>query len=76
MMVDISLDYCIFRHANLNDVELEESCSVLNGSIESVSSIAISPDGKYLSVGSNHKTVRLWNIIMNKEVATLKGHSD
>jgi WD40 repeat protein len=41
-----------------------------------VNSVAFSPDGKYLASGSQDKIVKLWSVQSQKEVTTLKGHSD
>jgi WD40 repeat protein len=42
--------------------------------MNSVNTISFSPDGKYLISGSSDKTVKIWNVELQKEVITLKGH--
>ncbi len=41
---------------------------------DSVNSIAVSPDGMYLTSGSNDCTIKLWDINTNKLVLTLQNH--
>ncbi len=40
-----------------------------------VYSIAFSPDGKYLALGSDDKNVKIWSVEQKKEITTLKGHN-
>jgi WD40 repeat protein len=47
----------------------------LKGHTRSVSSIAISPDGKILVSGSIDKTIRLWELPSGRELSTLIGHT-
>ncbi|MCP2730155.1 WD40 repeat domain-containing protein [Symplocastrum sp. BBK-W-15] len=42
---------------------------------DTVSSVAISPDGKILASGSLDKTIKLWNLETGNLLATLVGHS-
>jgi WD40 repeat protein len=39
-----------------------------------IRSVALSPDGKLLAVGTRYGTVRVWDIEVGKPVAVLKGH--
>jgi WD40 repeat protein/nucleoside phosphorylase len=42
---------------------------------DTVSSVAISPDGKILASGSLDKTIKLWDTVTGNSLATLVGHS-
>ncbi len=46
----------------------------MQGHTNAVNTISFSPDGKYLVSGSSDKTVKIWNVELQKEVITLKGH--
>ncbi|AUT03864.1 serine/threonine protein kinase [Nostoc sp. CENA543] len=41
----------------------------------SVSSVAVSPDGKIIASSGGDRTIKLWNLTTGAEIATLKGHS-
>lgn len=41
-----------------------------------VSSVAFSPDGKYILSGSDDKTLKLWDIETGKEIRTFAGHAN
>ena len=58
------------------DVEKMVTLKSLSNHIQSVSSVAISPDGKIVATGSWDKTVKLWNLESGNLVATLCGHTD
>ncbi|MCB8777047.1 serine/threonine protein kinase [Planktothrix agardhii 1032] len=46
-------------------------------SLSSVKSVAFSPDGRTLASGSiNDKTIKLWDVHSQRQIATLTGHSD
>jgi WD40 repeat protein len=44
------------------------------GHEDSVWSVAVTPDGKYVVSGSGDKTVRLWDLATGKEVRRFTGH--
>ena len=49
--------------------------TTLTGHSNSVSSVAISPDGQTLASGSSDNTIKIWNLSTGQEIRTLMGHS-
>ncbi|MGH1396715.1 MAG: protein kinase domain-containing protein [Trichormus sp.] len=47
----------------------------LPGHENTVSSVAVSPDGKIIASSGDDRTIKLWNIATGQQVATLTGHS-
>lgn len=45
-------------------------------SINSIYSVAISPDGRYALSGSDDKTVKLWEISTGRQIRKLEGHTN
>jgi WD40 repeat protein len=41
-----------------------------------INSLAFSPDGKTLATASLDRTIKLWDAVTGKDLATLKGHTD
>ncbi len=46
------------------------------GHAASVTSVAFSPDGRYLASGSEDRTIKLWRVSDGALVRTLYGHTD
>jgi WD40 repeat protein len=63
------------RTVKLWSIESKKEEITLQGHDNIVTSIAFSPDGKYLASGSEDNTVKLWSVESQKEVSTLRGHS-
>ncbi|MHB8628648.1 MAG: nSTAND1 domain-containing NTPase [Aggregatilineales bacterium] len=47
----------------------------LSGHTDSVTSVAVSPDGQYVLSGSNDGTARLWDLQTGAQIRVLSGHS-
>lgn len=61
------------QDANFTGAEISES--LFTEPVESMASMVLSPDGKYLAVGSFSGQIRLWHIADSKPLASFKGHS-
>ena len=63
------------KTARIWDIESEQC--ILTLSIEdSVTTVAISPDGKYIAAGSLDRVVRVWDTASGVLVERLEGHED
>lgn len=62
------------EHKEHKPWRLFECLGTLSGFSDSVSSLAISPDGGTLVAGSWDKTVKLWNLGTGSLITTLEGH--
>src|SRR2546423_4624005 len=49
--------------------------AILKGHTAALTSVAYSPDGKYLATGSLDGTARVWDAAAGKELAVLMGHT-
>jgi WD40 repeat protein/transcriptional regulator with XRE-family HTH domain len=73
----------VIRQAYLQGVEAQDANftgaeivdSLLMEPIESIASVALSPDGKYLAVGSFSGQIRVWQVADGKLLLNFKGHS-
>ncbi len=72
---DARLDNCEFVDTDLRNLKYGRYPDFI-GDSSSVCSVAFSLDGKYLAFGSQDKTVKLWSIESQKELTTLRGHSE
>ncbi len=61
------------QYANFIKAEITES--LFTEPIESMASMVLSPDGRYLAVGSFSGQIRLWSVATSTTVAIFKGHS-
>ena len=43
------------------------------GHSDSVYTVAISPDGKYIVSGSNDNSIKVWDLLSGREIHTLTG---
>ncbi len=51
------------------------SIKTLNGHLDSVLSVAVSPNGNTIASGSRDRTIKLWNLTTGELLTTLTGHS-
>ncbi|KAJ5424526.1 hypothetical protein N7445_010499 [Penicillium cf. griseofulvum] len=58
------------------DIAISALQQTLNSYLDSVQSVAFSPDSQLLASGSNDHTVRLWDIATGALKQTLESHSD
>ena len=57
--------------------ELEREYKLfLEGHINTVQSVAITSDNKYIISGSSDKTIRIWNLLEKRQEAVLEGHTN
>jgi WD40 repeat protein len=60
----------------LLDLATGREIRTFSGHSASVSSVAISPDGRYALSGSEDHTLKLWDLATGHEVRTFSGHSE
>jgi WD40 repeat protein len=70
IMTDARLDSCDFIESDISNIICGRYLDFL-GHSDYVSSVAFSPDGKYLASGSYDKTVKLWSVESWKEINTM-----
>ena len=54
----------------------EEQVGIFSMPVITITSVAISPDGKTLAIGNMRDTVQLWDIETGEQKAILTGHTD
>lgn len=64
------------RSIRLIDFRSGEVVRLLIGHTNVISSLAFSPDGRYLISGSGDKSAKIWQVDTGDLLQTLKGHSD
>jgi hypothetical protein len=57
------------------DAATGKNLLTLKGHTESVSSVAISPDGRRIVSGSNDRTLKIWDADTGQDLLSLKGHT-
>ena len=56
------------------DVMCMYTCMCMHlGHTRGVSTVAISPDGKYIVSGSDDKSIKVWELSSGREIRTLEG---
>jgi WD40 repeat protein len=53
-----------------------EIIHTLEGHLDCVSSIVISPDSQILASGSYDKTIKIWDLVKGQEICNFTGHTD
>jgi WD40 repeat protein len=56
------------------NLETAECLATLKGHSKTVTSVHITPDGRFAVSGSKDKTVKVWNLETGTCVGTLEGH--
>jgi WD40 repeat protein/serine/threonine protein kinase len=57
------------------DIPAEASVRTLQGHTSSVTSVAMSPDGRHIVSGSEDNTLRVWDLVTGRCLNTLQGHT-
>ena len=58
------------------DSRTGEELEAFLGHSESIESVSVSPNSRWIATGASDSTVKLWDIKTNSEIHLLKGHSD
>jgi len=80
---EVDCSALVVRQANLQGIEAQGASfagaqiveTLFTEPIESIASMTLSPDGKYLAVGSFSGQIRVWNVAGSKLLLNIKGHS-
>ncbi len=74
-LIDSRLDSCRFLKSDLRNLNCNSLFDLVSHR-RTVTTVAISANGKYLVSGSLDNTIKLWNFELHSELFTLNGHSD
>lgn len=82
-LCNVDFSALAIRQAYLQGIEAQDALftgaeiteTIFTEPIESMASMILSPDGRYLAVGSFSGQIRLWDVANSTSVATFKGHS-
>ena len=66
----------LLEQLNLWEVATGKLVRSFDGHSDYVTSVAISPDGRYALSGSADKTLKFWDIATGQEIQSFKGHAD
>ena len=67
---------CGYAGAFLWDAKSGTMIRAFIGHADTVTSVALSPDGSKLLSGSSDHTAKLWNVTTGQEIRTFSGHTD
>jgi WD40 repeat protein len=65
--------HSVVKSWNLATNQIRSGC---RGHYVNITSVALSPDGKYLATAAQNDVVKLWDVATGKERTTLRWHSD
>jgi WD40 repeat protein len=63
------------QNAYLWDAQTGEKLRTFNGYTKDITSLAFTPDGRYVVAGGDDKTIVFWDVTNGKIVQTLTGHT-
>ena len=69
-------NYCKQGSLKLWDVATAKELRSFTGHTDTVQSVALSPDGRFVLSGSGDKTLKLWELDTGKELRSFTGHTN